>query len=719
MSLRSFAAGSKRMARLALATLAVSQFAIGAPLAGANQQGQQGSAHAARTPIKHVIIIIGENRTFDHLFATYVPQHHQRIWNLLSEGIVNPNGTPGPNFKLAQQNAGTDTATYSISPATSGALSPLPPELNGGPTNPCTSNGICTLADSLSSEYALSDSPIDYNEFLLTGGTGLTGKVPDARITGINSTPPNYSTLPAGPFQLTNHAAFTDDSYAASPVHRFYEMWQQEDCSASHATPANPSGCKADLFPWVEVTEGAGSNGVPQPSNFSTNYAPGKVTTGEGSTSMGFYNLLEGDYPYTKYLADTYAISDNYHQAGMGGTGLNHILLGFGDDIYFSDENGSALVPPHNAMTSFGGPVDEIENPNPESGTNNWYSQDGYGGFAKTITTLTGTSTGVYGGGSYSECSDTSQPGVGPLISYLNSIGIKPNCQSGRYYILNNYNPGYFGDGSDAYTDPNPNNTPFTIPGTTQHSIADVMLAAGVSWATFFDQWNAYLTDKYQQNYGTVGPNSDQYCNICNPFQYEKQIMTNASIRTTHMFDVSQLYTDIQNDTLPAVSFVKPSGWADGHPASSKWDIFEGFVTKIVQEVQSKPDLWNSTAIFITTDEGGGYYDSGYVQPLDYFGDGTRIPLLVVSPWAKPGYVSHEYTDHVSLMKFIERNWGLQTVSNRSRDNMPDPITALWNPYVPLNRPAIGDLFDLFDFQQGGHGYAGNGGQDGGDQFGH
>jgi phospholipase C len=73
----------------------------------------------------------------------------------------------------------------------------------------------------------------------------------------------------------------------------------------------------------------------------------------------------------------------------------------------------------------------------------------------------------------------------------------------------------------------------------------------------------------------------------------------------------------------------------DGHPALSKWNLYEGFVKKIVDAVQENPELWKSTAIFITTDEGGGYYDSGYVQPLDFFGDGTRIPLIVVSPYTK------------------------------------------------------------------------------------
>jgi hypothetical protein len=63
--------------------------------------------------------------------------------------------------------------------------------------------------------------------------------------------------------------------------------------------------------------------------------------------------------------------------------------------------------------------------------------------------------------------------------------------------------------------------------------------------------------------------------------------MTNDAVRTSQIMDTDQLYMDIKNGKLPAVSFVKPSGWVDGHPASSKWDLFEGFVTNIVELVQS------------------------------------------------------------------------------------------------------------------------------------
>jgi phospholipase C len=102
---------------------------------------------------------------------------------------------------------------------------------------------------------------------------------------------------------------------------------------------------------------------------------------------------------------------------------------------------------------------------------------------------------------------------------------------------------------------------------------------------------------------------------------------------------------------------------------------------------------WRDTAIFITFDEGVGYYDSGYVQPLDFFGDGTRIPLIVVSPYAIGGYISREYADHVSILKFIKRNWNLPPVTHRSRDNVPNPVSTTSNPYVPGNGPAISDLF--------------------------
>ena len=132
----------------------------------------------------------------------------------------------------------------------------------------------------------------------------------------------------------------------------------------------------------------------------------------------------------------------------------------------------------------------------------------------------------------------------------------------------------------------------------------------------------------------------------------------------------------MDNGELPSVAFVKPDSLVDGHPASSKLDLFEAMLENIVDKLKAHPDLFRETAFFVTFDEGGGYWDSGFIQPLDFFGDGPRIPMLVISPYSRGGRVVHSYNDHASLVKFIERNWDLKPLTARSRDNLPNPQMA-------------------------------------------
>jgi phospholipase C len=693
MSYKQIASSALHCLRIGVTGLALFQFTIGGPLAGSIKAGQDQDKNEQHTssPIKHVIVIIGENRSFDHVFATYQPRRGEFVWNLLSEEIINADGTPGRNFSKAQQLAGTDQApdAFLLNPAkTQFPQDFLPTALAGGPPTPF-------LPNVETAEAIENGLPADYYQFLITGGTGLEPGTPDTRLA-------NPSTLPAGPFQMTPGIPY--DAYSASPVHRFYQMWQQLDCSAARATRENPSGCNAQLFPWVEVTvgvgvnigaglSGSGTNGLAQPANFSTEFSATAVTTNEGPAAMGFYNMQKGDVPYFKSLADSYAMSDNFHQPVQGGTGINHFMLGHGDMPWFSDGNGDPAVPPHNVQVETGtinqGIVDEIENPNPAPGTNNWYTEDGFGGGSPGAP--------AFGGGSYSNCSDPTQPGVAPVVKYLLSLPkpVDPNCQPGHYYLVNNYNPGYFSNGNNAFTDTNAANTPFTIPPSSVRSIGDELIDENISWKYYGDDFNENVVDPY-----FLSP-IDVYCSICNPFQYDTSIMTNPTVRTAHLQDTANLYADIASGSLPAVSFVKPSELVDGHPATSKLDLFEGFTKKIVDAIQANPSLWKDTAIFVTFDEGGGYYDSGYVQPLDFFGDGTRIPLIVVSPFTRAGHIAHDYSDQVSILKFIERNWNLGTVTRRSRDNLPNPRAEFDNPYVPVNGPAISDLFELFDFSPG------------------
>jgi phospholipase C len=562
-----------------------------AVFAGLAHAGQAPSAESAATttPIKHLIVIVGENHTFDNIFATYRPKNGQSVANLLSRQIVNADGTPSSHFALAQQQTANDDKTYQLAPSQTGPYATLP--------QPNTT-------------YAY----------------GQTPGVADSRFP---------ADLPNGPFELSKYTAY-QGQFTGDPVHRFFQMWQDYDEG------------KRDLFVWVGQTIGTGSNGNPPPSPFTDQ------STQQGAVSMGFNNMAEGDAPALKFIADNYAISDNYHQGIMGGTGANFIYLGTGDVGFYQDGNGNPLTPPSS----------QIENPDPLSGTNNWYTQDGYSG------------------GSYVDCSDQTQGGVAAITNYLTSLGITPAipCAPNHYYLVNNYGPAYNADGSLVDTTAHP----FTLPPQTNPTIADALSAAGVPWKYYIGGFN----------HGTP---TDAWCSICNPLQFTKSIETTAL--RNNIQDVSNFYADLASGNLPAVSYIRPYEAYAGHPADSSLSSYEYFVSNVANALIARPKLFKDTAIVMTMDEGGGYYDSGYIQSLDFFGDGTRIPLLVVSPYAKAGYIDHTYYDHGSILKFIEANWGLSPLSARSRDNLPNPVQDQGS-YIPNNQPAIGDLMNLFDFSQ-------------------
>ncbi|HEY3698699.1 MAG TPA: alkaline phosphatase family protein [Spongiibacteraceae bacterium] len=541
-----------------------------------------------RTPIKHLIVIIGENHTFDNVFGTYQPNRGHTVDNLLSKGIVNADGSPGPNFALAAQRQAQNHGAYSPVPITTTPYATLP--------QPAT-----------------------------TYATGVPPGVPDARFP---------ADLPNGPFQITKYVTY--DAHTGDPVHRFFQMWQQFDAG------------KLDLFAWVALTVGTGPQNNPP-------LTPGN--TFQGGEALGFYNMKSGDAAIFNQLAQRYAISDNYHQAIMGGTGANFIAV-VTADAGFYNQDGVHSVPPAN----------QIENPNAQAGTNNFYTQDGYAG------------------GSYVNCADANQPGVAPIDFYMRSLPYRPfnqgNCAADTYYLLNNYSLGYDYHGTPRAL----GSDKFVLPPQTIPTIADALAQKGVSWKWYSGGRHA-----------NTAPD-DEYCGICDPLTGFTSIMT--SDLKNNLQGMDEFYADVQSEkTLPSVVFIRPFESKAGHPANAVVADYEKFVQDIVNRVQTNRRLWDETAILVTVDEGGGYYDSGYIQTLDFFGDGTRIPLIAISPWAKAGHIDHTYADHASIAKFIERNWGLAPLSNRSRDNLPNPLTRN-DPYVPANRPAIGDLMSLFYFDE-------------------
>ena len=631
-------------------------------------KGKHKSAERIKTatPIKHIIVVIGENRTFDHLFATYVPRKGEHVKNLLSEGIVNADGSLGPNAAIAQQNqAITPFPTeyfISLSPDQKTPYDALPsPTLNFSPTGPTPPpSGTGPYASTPTNAVEPSLEPQDLP--LLTTGAGAefpqTFELPDfdSRVT-------NFNNLPNGPFPL-HGALLPYDSYTGDTTHRLFEMWQQSDCSVTNATQENPSGCLSDLYPFV-IT-----NYTSEKDPFSSPI-PNQVDDNGGGNSMAFYNMQEGDVPFLKKLADKYSMSDNFHQSVMGGTGANHVMLGTGDALFWSDGNGNPTIPPSH-----------IANPNPLPGSDDRYIVD------------------IGFDGNFADCGDTSQPGIQPIVSYLQSLPYNPNpnCVPGTFYMVNNNNPGFLPDGT---VDTAGIAKGKSIPPSNVRTIGEALNEKGISWAYYGGAYNAAVN--VQHNPGSTDPAvlvGSTYCNICNFESYVTAIMGDNAQRAAHIKDTTDFFNAVATDDLPAVSFVKPDGLLDGHPASSKEDLFEALARKIVDSLKANPKLFASTALMITMDEGGGFYDSGYIQPLDFFGDGPRIPLIVVSNFTKGGHISHTYADHVSILKFIERNWGLSPLTARSRDNFPNPIQDEANPYVPTNSPALGDLFDLFHFDK-------------------
>jgi phospholipase C len=645
--------------RATLGSVLIALLSIATP-ASSQSTGIDPDHQTTATPIKHVIVLIGENRTFDHVFATYVPRGRDSVQNLLSEGVIKADGSPGWNFsKAAQFQAvppfkteyfisldGNEKVRYRTLPQ---------PTLNFAPIAPTFPAG--TPASLLAAVEPSLDA--DDLNLLTTGAASQFTQTfflpdPDTRVA-------NFNSLPNGPFPLKGKN-LPYDSYTGDTTHRLFEMWQQSDCDIKNATRRNPSGCLSDLYPFVITNY---TNIIDPATN------PPAIDDNGGGNSMAFYNVLEGDVPVLKRLADQFSMSDNFHQAFLGGTGANHVMLGTGDAFFWSDGNGNPTTPPSH-----------IANPNPQPGTDDVYTVDlGFDG-------------------NFTECGDASQPGIKPIVQYLHSLPYHPdpNCQPKHFYMINNDSPGFLPDGT---VDTAGITSGGSIPPVNVRTIGEALNEKQISWAYYGGAYNAAVEFQHDPtNPGPLVQIGRAYCNICNFESYASAIMGDSAQRAAHIKDATDFFAAIDNGDLPSVSYVKPDGLIDGHPASSKLDLFEGMVENIYDHLKTNPELMETTAFIITFDEGGGYYDSGYIQPVDFFGDGPRIPLIVVSPFTKGGHISHTYADHVSILKFIERNWHLKPLTNRSRDNFPNPVSAHDNPYVPLNSPALGDLFDLFHFDQ-------------------
>lgn len=167
-----------------------------------------------------------------------------------------------------------------------------------------------------------------------------------------------------------------------------------------------------------------------------------------------------------------------------------------------------------------------------------------------------------------------------------------------------------------------------------------------------------------------------------------------ADHQTGNIKPDSAFFAAARKGTLPSVSWVIPDLNDSEHPGGWLVSTGQSYVTRLINAVMRSPD-WSSTAIFLTWDEWGGFYDHVRPPTIDFLGYGLRVPGMVISPYAKTGYIDHQPLSFDAYLKFIEDDFMGGERLNPKTDGRPDP-----RPDVRENSPLIGDLTKDFDFSQ-------------------
>jgi phospholipase C len=216
-------------------------------------------------------------------------------------------------------------------------------------------------------------------------------------------------------------------------------------------------------------------------------------------------------------------------------------------------------------------------------------------------------------------------------------------------------------DGDWAVNTIQPFNPPFLagtpdcrrLPPLDGSTIGDRLTGAGIDWAWYSGGWNDAVAGHPDPLF--------QYHH--QPFAYFANYAPGAPGRS-HLRDESEFLAAARSGSLPAVSFVKPVGAENEHPGYADLARGEQHTAELIEAVRSSHD-WKKTAIVVTYDENGGFWDHVAPPVVDRWGPGTRVPTLVISPRARRHFVDHESYDTTSIMATIERRYGLAPLSAR------------------------------------------------------
>ncbi len=344
-----------------------------------------------------------------------------------------------------------------------------------------------------------------------------------------------------------------------------------------------------------------------------------------GGLSMGYY---DGSGMQLWKLAQQYTLADNFFMGAFGGSFLNHQYLI------------CACAPTYpNA--------DAAESPAKDSISQ--VELDAQGRF-KRLVPADNMPASVLAGAPRHKRDST----------------LTPKDASGMFHAVNTMQPSYQPSGVVAAANGDARfadtSKPTTLPPQTQATIGDTLDAKGVSWAWYAGGWNVVT--------GTPEGRKQIYSGKVNfqahhqPFNYYAAFdpIKNPASRAAHLRDFDSTFlADAAAGKLPSVTFYKPQGNLNQHAGYANLSDGDAHIAEVITKLQQSPK-WNRMLIVVTYDENGGFYDHAPVPAGDRWGPGTRIPALIVSPFAKKGYVDKTPYDTGSILRFITHRWSLSSL---------------------------------------------------------
>jgi phospholipase C len=200
------------------------------------------------------------------------------------------------------------------------------------------------------------------------------------------------------------------------------------------------------------------------------------------------------------------------------------------------------------------------------------------------------------------------------------------------------------------------------VPNQTNATIGDRLNDASVDWKWYSGGWNDAL----------AGHPDPLFQFHHQPYVYYQKYADGTALKAAHLKDETEFMTAAQNGTLPPVSFIKPIGANNEHPGYTDLITGENHTLQLINAVRNGPN-WKDAAIIITYDEHGGFWDHVAPPVIDKWGPGARVPTLIISPFAKKGFVDHTQYETISILSFIEKRFKLTPLN--SRDQKADPLS--------------------------------------------